>query len=186
MSLAKRELGTGRNWQERKRETVMVLTKASPIFGAILSGMKGCLLCFLLVHLDLTLSRAQSPTSDQNKAQAALHSQVSRIGKDCPDAKTTAEENSCISIVEQQTRTDFAAFYGSLHSLLQRSPDDAVSQLDSPQEEWEHYAQKACDAVDSFYRGATIRPSGVTTCRIQLTRSRMRDLDVLYYTTLHL
>ncbi|HEY3823960.1 MAG TPA: lysozyme inhibitor LprI family protein [Bryobacteraceae bacterium] len=130
-------------------------------------------------------SRAQSRTSDQTKTKAALHSQVSRIGKDCPNAKTTAEENSCISIVEQQTRTDFA-FYGSLHSLLQRSPDDAMSQLDSSQEEWKHYAQKACDAIDSFYRGATIRPSAVTTCRIQLTRSRMRDLDVLYYTTLHL
>jgi uncharacterized protein YecT (DUF1311 family) len=147
--------------------------------------MKGCLLCLLLVHLDLTLLRAQSASSDQNKAKAALHSQVSQIGKDCPDAKTTAEGNSCFSMVEQQTRTDFAAFYGSLHSLLQQSPD-AMAQLDSSQEEWEHYAQKACDAIDSLYHVGTIRLSAVATCRIQLTRSRMLDLDVLYYTTLHL
>jgi len=147
--------------------------------------MKGCLWCLLLLHLDLTLLPAQSPSSEQNKAKAALHSQVSQIGKDCPDAKTTAEENNCISVVEQQTRTDFAAFYGSLRSLLQRSPD-AMGQLDSSQEAWEHYAQKACEAVDSFYHDGTIRLSAVATCRIQLRRSRMQDLDVLYYTTLHL
>jgi hypothetical protein len=52
--------------------------------------------------------------------------------------------------------------------------------------EWEHYAQKACDAIDSFHPGATIGQSAIAICRIQLTRSRMQDLDVLYYTTLHL
>jgi uncharacterized protein YecT (DUF1311 family) len=147
--------------------------------------MKGCLLCLCLIHLDLNLMRAQSPSSDQSKAQAALHSQVSQIGKDCPNAKTTMAENNCISMVEQQTKTDFTTFYGSLRSLLQQSAD-ATSQLDSSQEEWEHYAQTACNAVDSFHRGGTIGPSAVAICRIQLTRSRMQDLDVLYYTALHL
>jgi len=145
--------------------------------------MKGCLFCLLLVHLNLALLQAQSPSSDQNKAKAALRSQVSQIGKDCPDAKTTIEGNSCYSMVEQQTRTDFAAFYGSLHSLLQGSP--AIGQLDSSQEEWEHYAQKACDAIDSFYHDGTIRLSAVLICRIQLRRSRMQDLDVLYSAPLH-
>ncbi len=87
-------------------------------------------------------------------------------------------------MVEQQTRTDFAAFYQSLHSLLQPS-GEAISQLDSSQELWEHYAQKACEAVDSFYHDGTIRFSEVAKCRIQLTRSRMQDLDVLYFTVLH-
>jgi uncharacterized protein YecT (DUF1311 family) len=157
----------------------------APLPVLFLCDMKAWLLCLLLIHLDLTLLRAQSPSSDQNKAKAALHSQVSQIGKDCPDARSTADENSCISIVEQQTRTDFAAFYGSLHSLLQPSPD-AMGRLDSSQEAWEHYAQKACDDIASFYQRAAIGPSSIAICRIQLTRSRMRDLDVLYYTTLHL
>jgi uncharacterized protein YecT (DUF1311 family) len=158
--------------------------RVAPVLGAILLDMKGCLLCLLLVHQDLTLLQAQSPSADQNKAKAALHSQVSQIGKDCLDAKTTAEGNNCYSLVEQQTRTDFVAFYGSLHSLLQGSP--AIGQLDSSQEEWEHYAQKACDAIDSFYHDGTIRQSAVLICRIQLRRSRMQDLDALYYTSLHL
>jgi len=145
---------------------------------------KACLLCLLFIHLDLTLLRAQTPFSYQNQAKAALRSQVSKIGKDCPNTRSTANENICIGRVELETKADFATYYGSLRSLLQASPD-AVSQLEKSQEEWERYVQKACDAIESFYRGGTIRPSAVVSCRIQLTRSRMQDLDVLYYTTLH-
>jgi len=141
-------------------------------------------LCLLLLHLELRTLPAQSPQSDQTKAQAALHSQVSQIGKDCPGAKNTVEENICIATVEQQTKSDFAVFYGSLRSLL-RQTAEAKEQLDSSQEEWEHYAQRACDAVDSFYKGGTIRTSAVASCRIQLRRSRMQDLDALYYMPLH-
>jgi uncharacterized protein YecT (DUF1311 family) len=141
-------------------------------------------LCSLLFHLELRTLPAQSPQSDQSKAQAALHSQVSQIGKDCPNAKNTVEENSCIATVLQQTNSDFAVYYGRLRSLLRQS-GEAAQQLDESQEEWEHYAQKACDAIDSFYREGTIRTSAVASCRIQLRRSRMRDLDALYYMPLH-
>jgi len=150
--------------------------------------MKYCL-CLLLFLLNLCPLPAQSPSSDQRKAAAALHSQVSQIGKDCPNAKNTMEENSCIATVEQQTKSDFAIFYGSLRSALlqsrSRQPGDATGQLDGSQQEWERYEQKTCDAIDSLYRGGTIRTSAVTSCRIQLTRSRMQDLDALYYMPLH-
>jgi len=145
--------------------------------------MKWRLFLFLL-QLELGPLQAQSPSSNQSKAKVALHSQVSQIGNDCPSAKATMEENSCISMAGQQTKRDFATFYGSLRSLLRQSPE-AGGQLDSSQEDWEHYAQKACDAIDSFFRRGTIRPSAVAACRIQLTRSRMQDLDALYFTTLH-
>jgi uncharacterized protein YecT (DUF1311 family) len=145
--------------------------------------MKYCLF-LLLFLLDLSQLPAQQPASDQRKAAEALHAQVSQIGKDCPNAKNTMEENSCISTVGQQTRNDFGIFYGSLRSLVSKSAD-AVAQLDSSQQEWERYEQKACDAIDSFYRGGTIRTSAVASCGIQLTRSRMQDLDALYYMPLH-
>jgi uncharacterized protein YecT (DUF1311 family) len=145
--------------------------------------MKWCLF-LLLSHLELRPLQAQSPSSDQSKAKVALRSQVSQIGNDCPNAKTTMEENSCISMAEQQTKRDFATFYGSLRSLLRQSAE-AGDQLNSSQEYWEHYAQKACEAIDSVSRRGTIHPSAVAACRIQLTRSRMQDLDALYNTTLH-
>jgi uncharacterized protein YecT (DUF1311 family) len=142
--------------------------------------MKYCILfAFLLLPV-----RAQLPDSYQKNAQAALQSQVSQIGKDCPDAKTTVEENGCIVTVGKKTAADFEAFYGSLRALLSQNAD-AVSQLGVSQAGWERYAQMACNAIDSLSQGGTIRFSAVERCRIQLTRSRMQDLNALYGTTLH-
>jgi uncharacterized protein YecT (DUF1311 family) len=59
-----------------------------------------------------------------------------------------------------------------LRSLLQGDAG-AVDRLDASQEQWQHYMQKACEAIDYFFRDGTIRSSAVTRCRIQLTRSRM-------------
>ena len=153
--------------------------------SATLLNMKCGLICTALVLLQAMLAlRAQSPVPDQKKAQAVLHFEVSQIGKDCSDAKTTVEENSCIVTIEQKTRDDFASFYGSLRSLLQEDTT-AVSQLQASQEQWEQYVQKACDAIDHFFRNGTIRLSAVTGCKIRLTRSRMQDLNALYYATLN-
>ena len=78
----------------------------------------------------------------------------------------------------------FRPFYDSLRNLLSADPA-AAQQLDSSQAAWEQYSKSACGAVDTFYRSGTIRASAVTSCHIQLMRSRMRDLDALYNTTLH-
>jgi uncharacterized protein YecT (DUF1311 family) len=139
---------------------------------------------FILSALLLLPVRAQLPDSYQKNAQTALQSQVSQIGKDCPDAKTTIEENGCIGGVGKKTKADFEAFYASLRALLSQKAD-AVSQLADSQDQWERYAQKACNAIDSFSQGGTIRFSAGEKCRIQLTRSRMQDLNALYNTTLH-
>lgn len=135
-------------------------------------------------HFFIFLLLAFQTQSYQSKAHDALQSQVGQIGKDCPTAKTTLEENSCIAEVGQKTKADFDTFYENLRALLSQK-SDAVSQLDSSQQDWERYAQKACNAVDSFSSGGTIRFSAVERCRIQLTRSRMQDLDALYETVLH-
>ena len=127
----------------------------------------------------------QQPASYQKKAAAALQFEVDQIGKDCPDAKTTLEQNSCMAGVEQKATADFQAFYESLRSLLGPN-SEAVKQLDSSQAQWEKYSKQACDAIDTFYRDGSIRISAVMGCQIQLRRSRMQDLDVLYNTTLHL
>ena len=103
--------------------------------------------------------------------------------KDCPDAKTTVEENGCILAVGKKTKADFEVFYASLRALLSQNAD-AVSQLAGSQDQWERYAQEACNAIDSFTQGTTVRFSAGERCQIQLTRSRMQDLNALYETTL--
>ena len=126
----------------------------------------------------------QNPASYQNRAATALQFETGQIGKDCRDAKNTLESNSCLSAVVEKTKSNFRVFYESLHSLLNPDPD-AARQLETSQAQWEKYSTSACDAIDAFYRSGSIRASAVTACHIQLTRSRMHDLDVLYNTTLH-
>ncbi|MGA8598340.1 MAG: lysozyme inhibitor LprI family protein [Bryobacteraceae bacterium] len=140
------------------------------------------LLLFLKVLHPLS---GQDPGSYQKKAEAALRFEVARIGKDCPAARTTIEENNCIVGVEQQTRENFQVFYDSLRLLLGPKSEAAI-QLDNSQSQWEKYSKEACDAVDSLYRRGSIRLSAVETCKVPLMRSRMQDLNALYITTLHL
>lgn len=146
--------------------------------------MKGVLAFAALMLFGGLCPAAPSTSTDQSKARTALAFQVSQIGKDCPDAKTTVDANRCLMTVEQKAGMDFADFLGSLRSLLQKDKE-AIRQLDASQAQWARYIQTACDAIDDFYRDGTIRQAAVFRCRIQLTRSRMRDLNALYYTTLN-
>ncbi len=138
-----------------------------------------------LFLLTLCPLRGEDPASYQKTAATALQFESAQIGKDCGDAKNTIEINGCLSGVAEKTESNFRAFYESLRSLLNPG-SEAAQQLDSSQAQWEKYSTSACDAVDNFYRSGTIRIAAVTGCRIQLTRSRMQDLNALYVTVLHL
>jgi uncharacterized protein YecT (DUF1311 family) len=137
----------------------------------------------LLFHSSANLA-GQSPAASQQAAQAALQFEQSQIGHDCPEAVTTVDINACIAEVEAKTKGNVAAFVSALRSLL-KAEAEAVNRLDRSQELWERYARMQCEAIDDFFRTGTIRFSAATGCRIELARSRMRDLDNIYYVTLH-
>ncbi len=120
----------------------------------------------------------------QKDAQSALLSQQAKEGKDCLDAGTTYGENICIGKVEALTKQDFDRFYNSLVSLLAPEASN-IKKLEDAQAAWVQYRAKSCDAIGHLYEGGTIRPSAVAGCEIALMRSRMRDLDNIYYTVLH-
>lgn len=143
------------------------------LFGAFLFALMLCPL------------RGEDAASYQKTAATALQFEIAQIGKDCGNAKNTLEINSCLVSVAEKTQSNFRVFYGSLRSLLKPGLD-AAQQLDASQAQWEKYSTSACDAVDNFYRSGSIRIAAVTGCRIQLTRSRMQDLNALYGTVLHL
>jgi uncharacterized protein YecT (DUF1311 family) len=131
------------------------------------------------------LVKQQDPTAYQKDAAAALQRSVVQTGKgDCPDAQTTLDIDQCLAGVQAKTKSNFDSFYKDLRSFLDPA-SEAARQLDASQAQWEKYSSSACDAIDSFYSGGTIRASAVTGCRLQLMRSRMQDLDKLYETVLH-
>jgi len=56
----------------------------------------------------------------------------------------------------------------------------SLQTLEDSQAAWTDYQQKACHAIDTLFRDGTILPSAGMGCVIQLTRSRMRDLNAVY------
>jgi uncharacterized protein YecT (DUF1311 family) len=125
----------------------------------------------------------QTPGQRQRAAHAALQSELSAQGKDCPNTNTTREASECLGNVLEHTRANFNIFYESLSALL--DPENRKF-LNDAQTRWGLYRETSCDAICRFYRGGTIQPSEFIRCEIELTRSRMRDLDSIYNTVLHL
>jgi uncharacterized protein YecT (DUF1311 family) len=121
---------------------------------------------------------------EQRVAQTAYDTEIAREGRDCLNAQNTYDENVCLKSAVATTQTNFAAFYAALSELL--TPDSSnVQVLDESETAWTMYQGKACDAIDHFFRDGTIAPSATMRCVIRLTRSRMRDLNMLYDPPLH-
>lgn len=137
-----------------------------------------CLICML----SSSAASAQSPIQHQKNANQALQSQLSKEGKDCPEARTNLEDKVCIGQVKQQTEQDFATFFGNLKELLDST---GQANLEDAQQAWLAYRQKSCTAIESLFQGGTGRLGFEARCEIQLTRSRMKDLDAIYNLPLH-
>jgi uncharacterized protein YecT (DUF1311 family) len=125
---------------------------------------------------------AQSPLQYQKAANDALASQLQREGKDCRDSRDTTTDNQCIGQAASQTEKDFMTFYQNLKALLD---EQARKDLEQAEQDWLSYRKKSCDAINQFFRDGSARFALVTRCEIQLTRSRMKDLDYLYNLPLH-
>jgi len=135
----------------------------------------------VLFIASLISGRAQSPAQQaQNNAKQALQSQLSKEGKDCSDARNNLDDKLCITQVSQQTEQDMATFYQNLKQIIGSPPD-----LEEAQQAWLVYRQKSCGAIGSFFEGGTGQVGFEARCDIQLTRSRMKDLDAIYNLPLH-
>lgn len=150
--------------------------------NSLIVAALGLFLCFPL--------RAQTPlpyqqiVQYQKTAQTALQSQASQEGKDCPNAASMYDVNTCMRRVADQTNRDFDLFYQSLLSIIS-SNQDSADRLKKAEDQWMQYRQLTCDAIFDFYKPGTIAPSAQMQCEVQLTRSRMRDLEAIYHTPLH-
>lgn len=132
-----------------------------------------------------SVAMAQQPKSSPRKlADVAYARQMAQEGHDCANARTQRDENECIVQVRQTADNDFRLYYKGLALALAPDPSN-IKRLDEAHASWVEYRDKTCAAIHALYSGGSIQESATARCEIQLTRSRMRDLEALYETPLH-
>jgi uncharacterized protein YecT (DUF1311 family) len=140
----------------------------------------------------LALSCAAQNGKPQREAEEAYKTEMEHETESCGDAVNLADRNECLVDIRDETYKNYTKFFNALReALIQASPNDSNAlALDGTERAWEKYRSSACDAMVRVYDMGTIKhpgpsgPNAQVRCLIQLTRSRMRDLKLLYEPTL--
>jgi uncharacterized protein YecT (DUF1311 family) len=143
--------------------------------------------CFCMLALSCAAQNKSQRAADQ-----AYEAEMDHQSEACGDAIDLAGRNECLNDMRDETYKNYTKFFNALReALIEASPNDANAlSLDATERAWEKYRVTACDAMVRVYDMGTIKhpgasaPSAQTRCLIQLTRSRMRDLKLLYEPTL--
>jgi len=99
----------------------------------------------------------------------------------CKDAKTLQESNDCMEQAATSTKREFVRFFAKLTEGIK--DEKSKTELRVAQDRWTEYRDKSCSAAFDFYSSGVMRAIMEFTCEIQLTKSRMKDLDVIYHST---
>ena len=96
----------------------------------------------------------------------------------CKDAKSLQEQNDCMEQAATTVKREFNRFFATLAASIK--DDKAKQGLRLAQDRWSEYRDKSCSAAFDFYASGVTRTVMERTCEIQLTRSRMKDLETIY------
>ncbi len=113
---------------------------------------------------------------------------------DCPDARTTYEDNICLGKDIETAKANYKAYVGALRSLLglpsgsdatgptgkPLSAEEQVKEFDEAEALWQKYLTAHSSFAFDVWRGGTIAPSMSTRCELQALRDRMRELDRVF------
>jgi uncharacterized protein YecT (DUF1311 family) len=99
----------------------------------------------------------------------------------CKDSKSLQESNDCMEQAAVNARREFVRYFSKLTESIK--DEKAKSGLRLAQDRWAEYKDKSCSAAFDFYSSGVMRAVMEFACEIQLTRSRMKDLDVIYHST---
>lgn len=99
----------------------------------------------------------------------------------CKDAKTMEQSNDCMEQKAINERREFNRYFAKLTEAIK--DEKAKSELRLAQDRWAEYKEKSCQAAFDFYASGVMRAVMEFACEIQLTRSRMKDLDMIYHST---
>lgn len=113
----------------------------------------------------------------------------------CPNVMNTLEINQCLQKEVQITMENYRAYTSALRAVevlaspYERASGDisgtaSVTSLakafDKAESAWHHYYKSQCSAAYEAYRDGTIALSMELTCRLQLIRDRMHELEAIY------
>ena len=146
----------------------------------------------LVLMLGYAASAIAQNGQPQRIANFAFEAEMAHQVGACPEAITVSDRDVCLNDARLETYKNYKQFFDALReALIQASPNDSNAlALDGTEVVWEKYRVSACEALVQVYDVGTIKhpgstePSSKTRCLIELTRSRMRDLKLLYSPTL--
>lgn len=125
-----------------------------------------------------------SPAQLQEWQRSARTAYDLGMADDICNASTQEQENTCAQRLLGTTRADFDQFYAALKSVLGLDPMNADA-LERTQVLWRAYEEATCKAISDFFTPGTITASATMRCEIQLTKSRLRDLNEIYFIPLY-
>jgi len=97
----------------------------------------------------------------------------------CKDSKTLKDSNDCMEQAAVSAKREFNRYFAKLTESIK--DEKAKTALRVAQDRWSEYRDKSCSAAFDFYSSGVMRAIMEFTCEIQLTRSRTKDLDVIYH-----
>ena len=99
----------------------------------------------------------------------------------CKDSKTLEESNNCMEQAAISAKREFNRYFAKLTEGIK--DEKAKAELRLAQDRWTEYRDKSCSAAFDFYASGVMRAIMEFVCEIQLTRSRTKDLDIIYHST---
>ena len=129
-------------------------------------------------------------TSFRERGTRALEAENAREKSEiCPNAQSTVEINECLARELGVTEKNYEDYIRAIGGLLRlKAPDDtepvqAPNQgkgLDEAESFWNRYREVQCRVSSDQYFGGTIRPSIFLSCKQDLTRRHIHELESLY------
>jgi uncharacterized protein YecT (DUF1311 family) len=99
----------------------------------------------------------------------------------CKDAKSLQESNDCMEQAAINVKREYNRYFAKLTESIK--DEKAKTELRLAQDRFSEYRDKSCAAAFDFYQSGVMRAVMEFVCEIQLTRSRMKDLDIIYHST---
>jgi len=129
----------------------------------------------------------------RTRGATALKSEATREqAGDCPNFKTTADLNSCLSRQVFITNRNYQTYTAALRELLQLT-DPGIEKSDYPNRPpdigkkfalaevaWRRYLDHQCDVLSDTYFGGSGQPTLSMTCTQEMTRRHLYELESLY------
>jgi uncharacterized protein YecT (DUF1311 family) len=126
----------------------------------------------------------------QDQATAALTVAFAREKSgDCTHTNNTIEINDCLATETAATQKNYEDYLNAMSALFRlktpgpadpASAPDVAKEFDQAESQWSTYRDSQCRASSDRYFGGTIAPSAFLTCKLDLTRRHLHELENLY------